>query len=109
MISWAPQWTSEVRDLGPAQPRDEHTTRHTLCPHNAYRGALKGDMMKPELIDTSRITALVKSMLEMQDVTCGELNVYEVSVVLARYHLEDIQWLNDNFDRLKREYLNETV
>jgi hypothetical protein len=66
-------------------------------------------MMKPELIDTSRITALVKSMLEMQDVTCGELTVYEVSVVLARYHIADIQWLNDNFDQLKREHLNEIV
>jgi hypothetical protein len=65
--------------------------------------------MKPELIDTSRITALVKSMLEMQDVTGGELTVYEVSVVLARYHIADIQWLDDNFDRLKREYLSEIV
>jgi hypothetical protein len=65
--------------------------------------------MKPELIDTARIEALVRAMLEMQDVTGGELTVYEVSVVLARYHLEDIQWLDDNFDRLKKEHLNEIV
>lgn len=65
--------------------------------------------MKPELIDTARIEALVSTMLEMQEVTGEDVTAYRVNVSLARYHLADIQWLNDNFDRLKREYLSEVV